>query len=231
MTISYALTSTQNGERVRLNVTGSEPIEAQVGDPSQTWSAGTYIEVVRVGPAPVSLVPFDGSVSVNYLSAGASSLNDGEYARVSLVSPGVWDMHVFSIVPKYVKPAPLITLNDAGTAIDFGSAGDHNVHRRMVSGSDVTITVQRDNFWTGPDEYFANGYQPTDPGPMPDGGSALFSKSGAGNLTFVGAFGVTLHYPDSRTVSKLNAKVTLIKVGPNEWDLEGHFDLAGSPSV
>jgi hypothetical protein len=110
--------------------------------------------------------------------------------------------------------------------LDFGGASDHGLCARFTSAADVVVTVRADTFWTGTDEYWANNSVPLNQGPMPDGGSAIFGKHGAGKITFVADPGVTLNYPDSLTVSRLNAKVTLIKVGPNEWDLDGHFDLA-----
>jgi len=123
-----------------------------------------------------------------------------------------------------IKPAPLSINSSAATSLDFGSAKDHNTSYRMTSATAVTVTIENDSYWTGTDSYFANDYDPVDPGPMPQGGNAVFGKHGAGNITFIAAAGVTLNYPDTLNVSKLNAKVTLIKVGPNEWDLEGHFD-------
>ena len=125
-----------------------------------------------------------------------------------------------------IKPAPLIINASAATSLDFGSSKDHNNSYRMTGATAVTITVENDSFWTGSDSYFDNDYNPVNPGPMPTGGNAVFGKHGAGNITFVAAPGVTLNYPDTLNVSKLNAKVTLIKVGPNEWDLQGHFDNA-----
>jgi hypothetical protein len=125
-----------------------------------------------------------------------------------------------------VKPSPLNVINSAATVYDFGSAADHNTSVRLTAALPIIVLVHNDTFFGGTDLYYSNNFNPTNPGPMPVGGSALFGKHGAGNITFQADAGVTINYPDTFTVSKINAKVTLIKAGPNEWDLEGHLDPA-----
>lgn len=121
-----------------------------------------------------------------------------------------------------IKPAPVSTSPIAGNIL-FGSAAHHNAHLRSTAGSNVQITVQPDSYWSGTQEYWANDYNPTNPGPMPVGGSAVIGKHAAGDITFVAAAGVTINTPDTLTLTKLHGKVTLIKVAANVWDLEGNL--------
>lgn len=128
--------------------------------------------------------------------------------------------------PAIVKPAPLATTTTTATALDIGSAAHHNTHYRCSASTDVAITVKPDSFWTGTDDYTANGYNPLNPGPMPTGGNLIFTKASTGNVIFVAAPGVTINTPDTLSISRLNGKATLIKVGANTWDLEGNIGLA-----
>lgn len=260
--MQYELTSAQNGKRVRLEVAGSDPVSVMVGNPSDSWPNGCFIEVVRVSAtASVQFEPFDGSVTLNVLG-GTNALQDGEYGRVSYVSPGVWDLHVYRAAPSLtlsqlvdvddasaaadnvliyngslwvpsappypfkstpIKPAPLTTITTAATSLDAGSSAHHNTHYRLTSATNITVTVRPDSFWTGTEQYWANNYAPTTPGPMPNGGNVIFMKLNTGNVNFVAGPGVTINTPDTLTISRINGKATLIKVGPNEWDLEGNI--------
>ena len=257
--IYYELEQAQNGKRVRLEVAGTTPVSVLVGNPIQSWTDGCYIEVVRVSPgAVVQFEPYDGSVTLNVLS-GTNQLQDGEYGRVSYVSPGVWDLHVYQIPPaatsnldqlidvdvagavngnvlvfdgaiwtsgsvtQYVKPAPLDTVTTAVNALTVGSAAHHNVHYRCTSATDIAVTVQADGFWTGTQDYWEEGFNPSNPREMPTGGNIIFTKLNTGNVNFVAAPGVTINTPDTLTISRIKGKATLIKAGPNEWDLEGNI--------
>ena len=92
---THSLTQSQNGTRVKLQVSGSSPTNVIVGDPSQAWSPGCVIEVVSDAPESlISFHPFDVSVTLNILS-GTNTIRFGEHARLCLVSPGVWDLTVF----------------------------------------------------------------------------------------------------------------------------------------
>lgn len=260
MTIFFQLTQAQRATRVKLSVVGTDPVEVLVGNPAETWTTGCYIEVVRSSPnAAVYFTPYDPSVTLNLLS-GTNQLLDGEYARVSLVSPGVWDLHVYpsvqrfastldslsdvdavaaqsgqalvfnglmwapaSVAPTYVKPAPLRTVTTASTGLFLASAADHNSHYRCTASDPTTVVIQPDTYWTGTQMYWDNGFDPFDPGPMPDGGNVLFTKVGSGNINFVAAPGVTINTPDTLSISRPFGKATLVKVGANEWDLEGNI--------
>ncbi len=261
--IYYELEQAQNGKRVRLEVAGTTPVSVLVGNPIESWTDGCYIEVVRVSPgATVQFEPYDPSVTLNVLS-GTAILQDGEYGRVSYVSPGVWDLHVYKAAapsllmseltdvsdigasvdsvlvydgkewvpvaspfpPRStpIKPAPLVTYTQADTAIDVGSAFHHNTHFRFTAATDITVTVQPDAFWTGTQQYWEENYMPSNPAEMPVGGNTIFTKLNTGNVNFVAAPGVTINTPDTLTISRIKGKATLIKAGPNEWDLEGNI--------
>lgn len=257
--IYYELEQAQNGKRVRLEVSGATPVSVLVGNPIESWTDGCYIEVVRVSPdAIVQFEPYDGSVTLNALS-GTTQLLDGEYGRVSYVSPGVWDLHIHRLpvpgptnlyqlddvvsegaainnvlifdgsvwVPgniiQNVKPAPLSTDTTTATAVTVGSAAQHNIHYRFLSATDITVTVEPDSFWTGTQEYWEGNFNPSNPREMPDGGNIIFTKLNTGNVNFVAAPGVTINTPDTLTISRIKGKATLIKAGPNEWDLEGNI--------
>jgi hypothetical protein len=126
-----------------------------------------------------------------------------------------------------IKPAPLVTVIDAvSTTKDFGSSAEHNTHYRLGAATDIAVMVQPDSNWTGTDTYLDNNFNPINPGPMPVGGSAIFTKTGTGNITFVPGSGVTINTPDGLTVDKLMGKATIIKVASNVWDVSGYLAAA-----
>jgi PKD repeat protein len=349
--LDYTLVPSQNAQRVRLQTAASQQIRVIVGNTAHTWINGTYIEVLHVSGGTGFYFEAAPGATLNALSAGITTLQVGEYGRVSYLGGNVWDLHIYPLpvtipaIPNNLddltnvtvpspsvndhlvwngsawinqapsaaaapaltqltdvsitspnfadlimwngthwvtrvspslsnlndvsisnlitgqsitwnggswvnqavsslpvmsiastvlitngssaqwqspifKPAPMNTVNFAGTALDFGKSAHHNSHYRTQAATNITITIRPDTFWSGFGEYWQVG-----DGPMPVGGSALISKSGAGNITFVAASGVTLNTPDSLTLSTLHGKITLIKVGTNEWDIEGHLDI------
>ena len=118
-----------------------------------------------------------------------------------------------------VKPAPERVNTNTSTTFDFGSAAQHRLMYRSTSTTDVQILVHADETFTGGDSFDMNNYNPTNPMAMPSGGSAVFGKHDAGNVTFVPDVGVTINSAVPLTISTLHAKLTLVKVGVNEWDL------------
>lgn len=140
---THMLRAVDNGTRVRIdgdNIS-TMPISVEVGAPTETWPVGTYIEVVRLPDcaAPVTLVPAIG-VTVNFLTTIAGqeiqSLEVGEYARVNLVSPGVWDMHVYKLPP----------VDGSGFMFQVGAImnADH-YHYAMMSVADAQTLIQTTN--------------------------------------------------------------------------------------
>lgn len=260
MTILYELVQSQNAQRVRLEVAGTEPVEVLVGNPNEPWTDGCYIEVVRVSAtATVSFQPYDGSVTLNVLGA-SNQLRDGEYGRVSLVAPGVWDLHIYQRAPVVlsdigdvntgavngsalvydggtwqpmlqpwipkdapVKPAPFYTFTTGLTTLILGSAIDHAIHVRCTAATDVTVEIPPSSDWTGTQEYWEENFNPSNPGPMPIGGTMVLGKHSTGNVIFVPGPGVVINTPDSLMISNLHGKATLMKVGVDEWDLEGNI--------
>lgn len=61
---------------------------------------------------------------------------------------------------------------------------------------------------------------------LPIGSSILVGRAGAGSISIVGDAGVTVNTPDSNVISKRHGKVCLVKVGQDEWDLEGNLSPA-----
>lgn len=121
------------------------------------------------------------------------------------------------------KPPPLTVVTTTSTAFDIGDAADHNVLYRCNSATAVTLTVQPDSFWPSTDTYLGPQAATS---PMPTGGTVLVGKRGIGNVVIVAGAGVTINTPDSLTISKQHGKITLIRVGPNEWDIEGNLAAA-----
>lgn len=100
------LTAADHATRVRLDSLDGEDIKVEVGDPSQTWVIGAVIEICRLVTcdAQVFVNPFDG-ITLNFLSS-VNTLERGQYARVSQVEPGIWDMHIYGpgpSTPPFVK--------------------------------------------------------------------------------------------------------------------------------
>ena len=119
-----------------------------------------------------------------------------------------------------IKPAPLNTVITDAASIDFGSAEDHNRHYRFTSAVSVMITVQPDSFFPDTIPYWQAGANTS---PMPIGGTVVFGKHGSGDVAIVAGAGVTINSPDLSMITKFNGKATLIKVGVNEYDLEGNL--------
>lgn len=249
--VNYPLVPAQNGTRVRIDSPNTNQIHVQVGNPTETWLVGTYIEVLNMSStAPVDFVPYNGTVTLNF-QGGISSLKPGMYGRVSLVSPNVWDLHVHPVSlaaqadvvftspaigdtmswngTRWVNTQPLRVHRPApmiGGSIfvntNIGSAAHHNVHYRSIAATDITLTVQPDSFFPNTVPYW-DDTQDRSTSPMPIGGTLVIGKHAAGDVIFAAGPGVTINSPDLSKISKLNGKATLMKVGPNEYDLEGNL--------
>jgi hypothetical protein len=199
---------------------------------------------VAIGPYPPNngdVLTYNTSLSVwepAAPQAGASALDDLTDVDFGAYPPdngevltynstlGAWEPTLPPAQPYDLKPRPLDVETIAGATFSACSAYHHNRHFRCTSAAPVTISVEADSFWTGSDQWYDNGGYPYNPGPMPTGGTALFGKHGTGNITFVAAPGVVINSPDTLVVSQLHGKVTLMKVGPNTWDLEGNLATA-----
>lgn len=119
------------------------------------------------------------------------------------------------------KPAPMFSDPLSVTTIDFGSAAHHNNHWSSPLSVPVTINVKLDSYWTGTEEYWQNNGGPIDPTYMPDGGFAIFSKLGTGNVIISPELGVTIHTPNGLNISVAGGSATLRKIGLNEWVASG----------
>lgn len=91
-----------------------------------------------------------------------------------------------------------LALSDAGTLVT------------LDNGSAITLTV--------PDEGSVN---------FAVGTSILLAQIGAGQVTVEeGATGVTVHTPETLKLRKQFAQATLVKIGADEWLLEGNLEAA-----
>lgn len=124
--------------------------------------------------------------------------------------------------PANIKPVPYTVDTNAGPTYGFGSSLQHNLYVRSTDATDYTVAVRLDSVFIGTDTFNLNDYNPLNAGPMPVGGFASFKKQGTGNVVFVPDVGVTINTPGTLTISTAFGKATLIKVGPNEWDLDGN---------
>lgn len=189
---------------------------AAVGD-SLVWNGTFWVNI----PSAKSL----GGLTDVYLSSPVS----GQILRYDgskwIASPDIAQI----VTGAGFKAAPLITVNVTSNIL-VGSAADHGVHYRSTSASDLVVSVLPDSAFTGTQEYWQENFRPTMPAAMPNGGAMIVGNHGGGAVTFVASPGVTINTPETLTLSKLHGKVTLIKVEPNVWDLEGHLDSAGSSS-
>lgn len=154
------------------------------------------------------------------------SQNDTDWGQPGMIMRGAGQSYRPSWIAPEIKPMPLQTINTSVTTLDIGSALHHNSHYRVNAASNVTYTVRADSFWVGSEQYWEGGFSPTNPGPMPTGGVILFGKHGAGNITLVADVGVTINTPETLVLSKMHGKISLIKVGPNTWDVEGNLEPA-----
>ncbi len=167
-----------------------------------------------------------GSTRLAISATGSFSLNGNQGSAGQVLTsggPGAPAYWAAATSTSGVKPAPMATANSAVTSMTVGSAAHHNTHTRFTASTTVTVTVAADSNWTGSQEYWENDFNPTTPGPMPTGGNLVVSKRGTGNVVFAAAPGVTINTPSTLTIGTQNGKITLIKVGPNEWDIEGNL--------
>lgn len=128
--------------------------------------------------------------------------------------------HVTWESPSTIAPAPLQVVNYALAMPTSISAWHHGKSIRVREPANVVFALVLDTTWPGTDEY----WQPnSNMSAMPIGGCVMIGKHGAGNIVFAPAPGVTVNTSDSLTLSKMHGKVMLMKVGPNEWDIEGNL--------
>lgn len=225
----YTLQPTDCGKETR--VTNSTPftnVHVPTDAEQPNIAIGMTFRVKSISSSALTIV--NDSVTLN--TSSALAIPQFGVVRLTKVAANEWDMDPIvsavsdtDLVPSTpIKPAPMTVSNNASTAFDFGSAADHNTSYRMTASSAITVTVRPDAFWTGPDLYYTNNFNPTNPGPMPVGGSAIFGEVGSGVVSFVADTGVTINTPATLSINKLNGKVTLIKVAANTWDLEGNLN-------
>ena len=224
---NYTLQPTDCGKETRVtNSTSFTNVHIPTDAEAPGIAVGMVFRVKSIGPSPVTIV--NDGVTLNT----SASLVLPQYGVAHLIKVGSnqWDMDAVASSVAYlqastpIKPAPMVVTSSSATALDFGSAAHHNTNFRMSASSAITVTVRADSFWAGSDLYYTNNFNPTNPAPMPAGGSAIFGQVGSGEVTFVADVGVTINTPNTLSINKLNGKVTLIKVSANVWDIEGNLN-------
>lgn len=159
---------------------------------------------------------------------GSWSVGSGPYANLTGNPGDILTSNGNDAQPTWqnpaIAPAPMNMLNANGNQFDFGSSAHHNAHLRIGTGNTPNVVnVRAESFFTGTDPYWANNYAPQNPAPMPLGGFALFTQASQGVITFVPDAGVTINSPSSLITAGEYTKVTITKVGPDQWDIEGHL--------
>lgn len=106
-----------------------------------------------------------------------------------------------------------VTTLDSSTygTIIIGRSSEHRAYYRYTSFDSGQFFIEIDDYWIDPDF------------PMPVGGVILIGQFGDGQVSIQAAAGVTINTPEGYDIGKKYGVVTLIKVGPNEWDLEGNL--------
>ncbi len=86
----------------------------------------------------------------------------------------------------------------------------YNVMFRMYNNSPATFYIPHSDFFN-----------------FRIGSSVLVSWNGGtdGTVTIAGQAGVTLYSPDTLQIARRYGKVTLIKVGQNDWEIEGNLKV------
>ena len=88
-------------------------------------------------------------------------------------------------------------------------AGDATKYLRFTNASAVTVTVPENSSVA-----FAIGTE------------ICIRQVGAGKVTLAGAGSVTVNSPETLSIEKQNATATLIKVGPDSWELDGRLEAS-----
>jgi hypothetical protein len=224
-------------QRHRIDKIGStENPQILLGGVAEGFVDGDFVEIVRVygdaGSNNVSITPNTSSASPPTIFAprGNELTNAGDLIRATYdATNNRWDLDC-NILPQpelSYKPQPLTTINVNIVGVDgtfpVGNSAQHNVHYRFNLASEAIVYVANDSSILGSGEWFEDDFNPQNPGPMPVGGSILITRAGDGDVVFEAAPGVTINSPDSLTMGVKFSKVSLIKVGPNEWDIEGNL--------
>lgn len=211
---TFVITTSGFYQGVNPEFTPGKVYKLSAGPPSGKLQSGVDLQVGTLVDKPVfvALTNISGYVMIMRGTLLPGTLANGTNSSII----------VGSLTP-VILPAPMTTVSQAFTTYDYGSSAHHNLNYRNTGSGNLTVTVRPDSFFTGTDEYWANKYNPANPGPMPVGGSSIFGMLGLGTITFVAGAGVTINTPASLVLSTRFGKVTLVKAAANVWDLEGHL--------
>ena len=203
------------GEPLAIAGSGGATNITLVGDITGSGNTSNPIEITL---SPTGVVPgtYNSATSITPLTIGA----DGRIVEVGTPIPITTTGGLTNPV---IKPAPL-SIVEYTTDLVYGDSGQHNTLISIVNNTNVVnVTIQLETYFTNTDPYYANNFNPLNPGPMPIGGSSIISNDGTGGVLFVAAPGVTINSPDGLKLSIQYAKATLIKRDVNVYDLEGRI--------
>lgn len=118
--IDFTLLATHHTKRVRLDIVGSEDVNAIVGKLDESWPTGCWIELVNNGSGRVINCTNALGATVNFLS-GTNTIKQGEYARFVFVGGSTWDMHLYPSTTRIsnLKLDDLFDVTTAGSTENY----------------------------------------------------------------------------------------------------------------
>lgn len=156
-----------------------------------------------------SLYPpgYDGTTGVD-INQWPQILQPGEFALCTDTSR-IYVGNVngtYAVFTSGSSMSPAIIIKEVTGDYTIDVLDSFNTLLKVTSNTPVTITVPSSTT--------------TD---IPIGAAILVGQNGTGSVTFEPEVGVTILSPDTLTIGKQYGKVTLIKVSPNQWELEGNL--------
>lgn len=104
-------------------------------------------------------------------------------------------------------PGSLLTIKTIATDYTLDLTDSYNVLIRIIKATAATVTI--------PNDATAD---------LPIGSAVLIGWNGLGEVTIVGAGGVTVDTPDTNKIGRRFGKITAIKTGANHWEIEGNLE-------
>lgn len=177
----------------------------------QSTAADNGIYIVAASGAPTRATDYDlGGVEVKSSTAipvREGTANGGKIYILTTLDPitvGATSLNFFLFgIANY---GTAVT-TDTGTTYTFVLA-DANGYKRHTNAGAITVTVPANSTVAYPIGTQLSGIQ-----------------GGAGQVTFVGAGGVTINTPETLKLRKNKSTYSLTKVGTDEWDLAGDLEL------
>lgn len=201
---------------------------------------GSRVYVLQLGAGQVTIAPDTG---VTIYSRGTFKTHS-QYATVTLtkVDTDVWILDgslgasaTDTFVGQSDTPADytgaankLLAVNSGGTAVEFKSAREIGIERNAQTGTTYTLVLADAGKLVTLDNASAITLTvPTNASvAFPIGTQILLGQLGAGQVTVAGDTGVTVNTPETLKLRKQYAQAALVKIGTDEWLLEGNLEAA-----